>query len=112
MSRLETYVMTPERETMCSTVTRSAAQLMALALLASGCTHLDPVRVKGDFGKSHQALLAGQYFDPEATRNPSAVPPSSMDGVKAENILKAYREDISDRNFEDTKQPLTILTTK
>lgn len=83
--------------------------LLGIACLA-GCAHLDPTRVQADFGGSRQAMLAGQYFDPQAAANPNPAPPLGMDGAKATKILEEYRKDVSDRDFSDTEQPITVLT--
>lgn len=87
-----------------------AAVAPLLSLLLGGCAHLDPTRVEADFGSSTRALVAGQYFDPESSTSPSLNPPTGVDGPKAEKILAAYRDDVSDRNFEDTQQAITVLT--
>lgn len=92
------------------TMNVAAIALLSAVAVTTGCTHLDPVRVKDDFGQSHQAMLAGQYYDPDVAKNPSTTPPAGMDGGKADNILRAYREDVSEREFEDTQESITVLT--
>jgi hypothetical protein len=97
-------------KTIMKTNAATLALLSAVALTTTACTHLDPVRIQEDFGQSHAAMLSGQYYDADVARNPSTTPPSGMDGVKADNILRAYREDVSERDFEDTQESITVLT--
>lgn len=89
---------------------RKLILVATFGVLTTGCAHFDPDRVATDFGTSHTAMLDGQYFDPQAARNPSPNAPTGMDGAKATNILKTYRDDVSDREFEDTQQAINILT--
>lgn len=89
----------------------STLGLLLLVLGCVGCAHFDPTRVQEDFGKSHETMLAGQYFDPQAAKNPSPDAPTGMDGTKGTKILQTYREDVSKRDFENTQQPITVLTT-
>lgn len=70
---------------------------LVLGLAAAGCAHQSADRVEADFGSSQRALLNGQFFDPEAARNPSTEAPTGMDGAKAEQVLEAYRQDNADR---------------
>lgn len=83
---------------------------LGLGLPLFGCTHLDPTRVAADFGNSKRTMVTQQYFDPQAARNPSTVAPTGLDGAKAAKILEAYRDDNSDREFEDSGANINVLT--
>lgn len=84
--------------------------LVALGSSLPGCTHVEPARVDADHGVSNRAMVTHQYYDPAAARHPSTTAPTGLDGAKAEKILQAYREDNSDRDFEDEGVQLNILT--
>lgn len=87
---------------------KSFAPLLAgMALI--GCAHQSADRVEADFGASKRAMLNGQFYDPEAARNPSTEAPTGLDGVKAEEMIKAYREDNSDRKFVEEPINFGIL---
>lgn len=70
-----------------------------LGLTVAGCAHQSADRVEADFGNSKRALLVGQFYDPEAARNPSTEAPTGLDGVKGEKVLDAYRNDNGDRKL-------------
>lgn len=89
---------------------RQMLAVLAVGVSLAGCTHLDPVRVQADHGASNRAMVVNQYYDAEAARHPSSAAPTGLDGVKAEKILEAYREDNADRDFEDESTQINILT--
>lgn len=63
-------------------------------LLATGCTHSDPVRVEQDYGNSVRHMLNAQIYNPEAAEHPIIDPPRPLDGEKAEAVIRSYRSDV------------------
>ncbi|QBQ55878.1 hypothetical protein [Nitrosococcus wardiae] len=78
-------------------------------VLLLGCTSTDPVRVEQDFGNSVRNMIQAQIYDPEAARNPPVDPPAALDGAKAGEALKEYRQDVGKPSKVEKELPLNIL---
>lgn len=46
------------------------------------------------FGSSVRQMIQAQTFDAQAADNPSDQPPSGIDGIRAESVMKTYRADV------------------
>lgn len=64
----------------------------AALLVLAGCA--EPTALEKDFGNSVRAMVAAQKYTPPTAVQPAPVP-TGIDGKKAEQVLRVYREDIS-----------------
>jgi hypothetical protein len=80
--------------------------LMCGCVLLSACA-APPSLVRETYGDAVRHMIDAQIYDREAAMNPGpdAV---SMDGAKAEEILKTHRRDVS--HPDDIQQPIIIQT--
>ena len=62
--------------------------LISILLITAGCP--GPTRNESEFGNSVRNMVAAQKYAP-----PAAETTGGLDGIKAEKVLKAYREDVS-----------------
>lgn len=81
---------------------RVAIALVLAAGAVAGCATQDPDTMERDFGNSVRRMVEAQKYVP-----PSApAGPVTMDGVRAEEVLKVYRADVA--KPKDVKQPVNI----
>lgn len=66
----------------------AASGLLVLAACA------EPTALEKDFGNSVRAMVAAQKYTPPAAVQPVPVP-IGIDGKKAEQVLRTYRQDVS-----------------
>jgi hypothetical protein len=72
--------------------------IAAFMLLLSGCAawSATPERLQTDYGLSVRSMIDNQIYYPEKSRNPDALSPDTLDGMKAETLLKdGYRDVIA-----------------
>lgn len=83
-----------------------AAVFILMSVFVTGCSSTDPTRVEADYGNSVRNMIEAQIYDPEAANNPPSEPPTSLDGGYAEEVLEAYRDNVS--KPEDVKRSISI----
>ena len=81
----------------------TAIMIVLATGLMAGCASA-PNRVADDFGNSVRAMNQAQILDPVAASNPDMTPVDTTDGVRMENALETYREDVA--KPEETRQSL------
>ena len=77
-----------------------------IRIFVSGCSSTDPIRVEADYGNSVRNMIEAQIYDPDAAKYPPSEPPTTLDGSYAENVLEAYRDDVS--RPEEVDRPISI----
>ena len=77
-----------------------------ISIFVSGCSSTDPIRVEADYGNSVRNMIEAQIYDPDAAKYPPSEPPTTLDGSYAENVLEAYRDDVS--RPEEVDRPILI----
>ena len=85
--------------------------LTAASLCCAACAHLDPDRVRADFGDSNRVVTRNQLFDPEAANNAGGAAVTGLDGQKAGGVIRAYRGDNASRSFGDASVDTNTVTT-
>jgi len=90
----------------------SKSKFSMLCVTSAGCLlsacSSSPNYVEEDFGSSVRLMVSSQIYDPVAAQNPGDVPPEMLDGVVAEETIKAYREDAK-REQQDDDNPVFEL---
>ena len=70
---------------------------VSMALLIGGCVTSEPTRLDAQFGSSVANMIEGQTYNPAAANDPESRPVMSMEGVKAQGNLEAYRRDVPNK---------------
>jgi len=75
-------------------------------IVLSACA-APPSLVHDTYGDAVRQMIDAQIYDREAALNPGS-DPVSMDGAKAEEVLKTHRQDVS--HPDEIQQPIIIQT--
>jgi hypothetical protein len=70
---------------------------VSMIILIGGCVTSEPTRLDAQFGNSVASMIEGQTYNPVAASDPESRPVMTMDGVKAQGNLEAYRRDVPNR---------------
>lgn len=84
----------------------AVAVFILISVFVTGCSSTDPTRVEADYGNSVRNMVKEQTYDPDAANNPPSEPPTSLDGGYAEEVLEAYRGDVS--KPEEVRRSISI----
>lgn len=72
----------------------TALALAAAAFALGGCA-VEPTQTERNFGDSVRQTIRAQVYDPGTLSSPSQATIENSDGQRADNVLDAYRTDVS-----------------
>jgi len=81
-------------------------------LLLSACAGWDsaPERIQADYGLSVRNLVNNQIYYPEKAQHPATLAPDTLDGMKAESILKdGYRSVLAKPDEVRKRTSLSVM---